>query len=645
MRPLGALRRALSPRPLRSGLLLLSGLAALGLAGCGKDNPAGSFYNPLDPGNRPDLPVPTNVLVEAGSDRVRLSWSLPAATGGPAVDEFAIFRSRVDDAGTPIERQFLLVRTPNRSYVDASVKNGLHYVYNVAAGQNGQFGPRSGDVTGTPALYNIILDDDAAVTREPKLSVQFVAPTGTEAVQLSETETPGDASWRPLGQGTTFTLSPGDGERTVFARFRLPGGGESLPVSDTIRLDTRARIASVGFSGAAVKAPGDPLHLTLDAGETGGLARVEVVGLFVALALYDDGTNGDTQANDGLYELETRVPGGQSVAGSLLTGRFTDAVGNEALTVDSTRRLTVEQPPDAVNLAAPVASPPPDAPAVTLEWTPSSVNDFAAYRVTRSPGTTPAANGETVTLITTRGQTQYRDTGVREGGTYNYRVVVVTNPGLEAASNTASLTVPNVRPPAAVTLQAADGVSTTRAVIRWARSNDLDFAAYRLYRSTTAAVDNSGTPVAVLTTADVISFVDDTLDENTLYYYRLYVVDQGGLAAGSNEIQARTANLPPPGVQLSPATSVAPTALTLTWTLCDAHDFASYRVYRSETPNVTTASTLVREVDERNALSFRDTTVQPGKTYYYRIYVLDNGTSPGPLASGSNTISVTTPGA
>lgn len=626
-------------------LLSLAGFAALGLVGCGKDDPASSFFSPLDPGNRPDLPIPTNVRIESGTDRLSLSWALPAVVGGPTVDEFAVFRSRVDDAGIPIGRQFLLIRTPDRSYLDTTVKNGLHYVYHVAAGENGQFGGRSGGVTGTPALFNIILNDDAAVTRDPRLVVQFVAPAGAEAVQLSESAAPGDAAWRPLGQSTTWTLSAGDGERTVYARFRLPGGGTSVPVSDTILLDTRARIVSVGFTGEAVKSPGDPLHLVLDAGESGGSARVELVGLFVTLVLYDDGTNGDTNANDGIYELEARVPAGGSVPGAVVTGRFTDAVGNEALSVDSPRRLTVEQSPDPVTLAAPAASNPPEAPAVTLEWTTSSVNDFAAYRVTRSVGATPAANGETVTLITTRGQTQYRDTGVREGATYNYRVVVVTNPGIEAASNTASLTVPNVRPPAAVTLQAADGVSTTRAVIRWARSNDLDFAAYRLYRSTTAAVDNSGTPVATLTAADAISFVDDTLDENTLYYYRLFVVDEGGLAAGSNEIQARTANLPPPGVQLSPATSVAPTALTLTWTLCDAHDFASYRVYRSETPNVTTASTIVREVDERNALSFRDTTVQPGKTYYYRIYVLDNGTNPGPLAAGSNTISVTTPGA
>lgn len=642
------MRRRQLPHADRAARWCVAGLALAGLAGlpgCGKNDPASSFYNPLDPGNRPDLPVPNNVLVEAGSDRLRLTWGLPAVAGSAAVDEFAVFRSRVDDAGATIERQFLLIRTTDRSYLDTSVKNGLHYVYNVAAGDNGQFGPRSGDVTGTPALFNIILDDDAEVTRDPKLSVQFVAPAGTEAVQLSESETAPDASWRPLGQGSSWTLSAGDGPRTVYARFRLPGGSESMPVSDTIRLDTHARILSVGFTGAAVKSPGDPLHLTLDAGETGGSARVEIVGLFVALALYDDGTNGDSHAGDGVYELDTVVPGGQTVTGSVVTGRFTDAVGNEALAFDGPQRLSVQQVPDAVSLAAPAASAPPDVPAVLLEWSPSNVNDFAAYRLVRSVGAAPVAEGETVTLVTTRGQTQYRDTGVREGATYNYRVVVVTNTGLESASNTGSLTVPNVRPPAAVALQAADGVSTTRAIIRWGRCNDLDFGAYRLYRSTTAAVDNSGTPVAVLASADATSFVDDTLDENTLYHYRLYVVDLGGLATGSNEIEARTANLPPPGVQLSPATSVAPTALTLTWTLCDAHDFASYRVYRSETPNVTTAATLVREVDERNALSFRDTSVQPGKTYYYRIYVLDNGTSPGPLASGSNTISVTTPGA
>lgn len=627
--------------PFRScvGLALLLGL--FGAAGCGTDDGEALFDNPIDPVNRPDLPVPVGLQLEVGSERLRLRWSLPAGT---TATEYAIFRRRVDEAGVTVERQVLLARTTATTYEDTGLRNGFRYVYNVAAGRDDVFGGRSADAAGSPALYNLVLNDDAASTRERVLAVQFVAPTGTEAVQLSELPDASDGTWRPVGQGTTWTLSPGDGARRVYARFRQPDGSLSLPVSDEIRLDTTARIASLSFDGAAVRGPGERIHFRLVSGETGGTARVEVVGLFLAVALFDDGTNGDPVAGDGSYELDTIIPGGQTVTGSVVTGRFTDLLGNEALAVEADRRLSVQLIPDAVGVGAPTTTVPPAAAGVLLEWSVSPAADFAAYRVTRAEPAALDPVPRTLTLITLKGQSQYLDTAVSEGSSYTYQVTVVSNAGLEGTSVPVSVTVPNLRPPAAVTLQAADGVSTSKAVIRWGRSNELDFGAYRLYRSTSGAVDETATLVATLTGADVTTYLDDALDENTIYHYRVFVADRGGLTAGSNEILTRTQNVAPPPVQLAPATSVTATGVTLSWGASDAADFAGYRLYRAETPNVTTAATLVKEVDERSATSFRDTTVRAGTTFYYRLYVIDNGVDPGPLAAGSNTITVTTPG-
>lgn len=627
-------------------IVLLTAALLTGGTGCGSDDEGPEFGNPLDPVNRPDLPIPTTVVAAAGSDRVRISWEIPA---GSSVDEFAIFRRRVDEAGLTIEKQSLVGRTTVRFFEDTRVRNGLRYVYNVASGERGTFGGRSVDAAAAPALFTLVLNDDAPATRDRLLAVQFVAPTGTEAAQLFESATPPPTDldpgvpWRPLGQGTTWTLSPGDGLRRVYARFRLPDGSISLPVADDIRLDTSARISEFTFDGAATRPPGDPIHFRLVAGEPGGTASVEVAGLFLIVALFDDGTNGDPLAGDGIYEVDTRVPGGQTILGSVVIGRFTDELGNVALAAEADRRLSVQVVPDAVSLSPPSPALPPAPAGVLLEWAVSPAADFAAYRVSRSEIGAADPAPRTLTLITLRGQAQYLDNAVQEGVTYSYQVAVVSNGALEGVPSAATVTVPNLRPPGAVTLQPADGVSTSRALIRWTRSVDLDFAAYRLYRSRNGAVDESATLVRTLTSPDATSTLDDALEENSSYHYRIFVVDRGGFVSGSNEILVRTQNLAPPPVLINPATAITATGVTISWGASDIADFRAYRLYRSETPNVTTAATLIKEVEERSGTSFRDTTVRGATTFYYRVYVVDNGIDPGPLSSGSNTISVTTP--
>ena len=93
---------------------------------------------------------------------------------------------------------------------------------------------------------------------------------------------------------------------------------------------------------------------------------------------------------------------------------------------------------------------------------------------------------------------------------------------------------------------------------------------------------------------------------------------------------------------LQPASTIDSTEATLSWTLSTEHDFASYRLYRDETPTVTTSSTLVVEIDEIGILSFRDTDLQSANQYYYRVFVVDDGSNPGSKSTGSNTITFST---
>ena len=61
---------------------------------------------------------------------------------------------------------------------------------------------------------------------------------------------------------------------------------------------------------------------------------------------------------------------------------------------------------------------------------------------------------------------------------------------------------------------------------------------------------------------------------------------------------------------------------TLSWNLATGQNFAYYAIYRSTTPGVTPASTLVTTISNRSTLSYTDSSLpQCGQNYYYRVLV------------------------
>jgi hypothetical protein len=385
------------------------------------------------------------------------------------------------------------------------------------------------------------------------------------------------------------------------------------------------------------------VHFRLDAGETGGEARIDVPGLFDGVLLFDDGSPGDAAAADGVYEGDVAIPAGKTVTQAAVTGRFTDAAGNAAVGVAAARTLSVQMPPEPVALLPATTSEPPDAPAVGLRWTESPETGFASYRIFRAQGTSVTLADRLLTTIGARRTLEYSDDDVVEGRTYAYLVAVRVNTGLETASDPVQILVPNLRPPDAVTLDDPDAVAPDRVALDWTGSTARDFAEYRIRRNGTGAVSETDSTVAVITDVDRDFFDDTNLRENTEYFYRVYVVDQGGLSARSNELRVLTRNEAPAAVTLDPASDVTSTSAALSWSESIEHDFALYRLYRDTGPTVTGASTLVVELDERDAVTFTDRDLAAATRYYYRVFVVDNGASPDSLSTGSNTITLQTP--
>jgi len=604
------------------------------VAGCSSGTDDVNLGNPYD---NAGFPVPDSVVVTLGSNVVRLDWTIDPGT---AVNQYSVFRHRTDT--DPPEKERVVATVSSRTYTDYSVRDGRTYLYRIAAGKDGHFGERSEGIEATPAFFAISLAGGVPRTRQSTVSVAPTGPVGTTAIQLGEVVDLNGAVWIPVSSNLVWLLSSGDGTKHVYARMRLSNGATSFPVSSDIMLDTHALIRNLDFDGSDVRAPGDILHVRLDAGEPSGTATVSIGTLFTNLSLLDDGSGGDASAGDGIYERNVALP--YVVINQIaLTGAFTDAVGNVASSLSGPRTLTVGTPPSPVTLLSTETALPPDAAAVTVHWTQSLDTSFRAYRVYRSDDANVDNTDHLAGEITTATTAEFKDTDVVEGRTYYYRVFVRNQIGLESGSGTSSVNVPNVRPPAAVTLSTADGISDSRLTLKWSKTASEDFAAYRVYRNETGAVTEQDPMVGEIHNVEQLYFDDMNLVENTLYYYRVVVADQAGLTTRSNEVQARTTNLPPPAVLLSPGTDLDFTAATLSWSKSNVHDFASYKLYRDTQSTVSSGSTLVAELKDAEATAYRDTALVSGHTYYYRVYVVDDGVTPKAEQTGSNVVEVTTP--
>ncbi len=97
----------------------------------------------------------------------------------------------------------------------------------------------------------------------------------------------------------------------------------------------------------------------------------------------------------------------------------------------------------------------------------------------------------------------------------------------------------------------------------------------------------------------------------------------------------------PTAVVLQEPTAIAGsmTSLSLRWTPNTDTDFASYQIRRVQDANVSLSSLLVKELNDARVTSYVDSGLDPGTTYYYRVYVFDTAGN----STGSNIVQKTTP--
>jgi len=378
------------------------------------------------------LEAPTNLTVAIGDREVTLSWEMDDTSG---VIQYRIY--------TAVGGATEFTRYDSSAALTA-IMSGLPFNQTIrfrvaAVGPNGIESDPSETVSAIVGLLSVMIDDDDAYTNSREVQVRLVVPGSAAYVMLSEDSLFSGVATRIFQSALPFTLSHGDGVKTVYVRVIFNDGSESAGnIFDTITLDTYAAIDSVFLIPAGqIFNEGDVISFFLEAGgETDGDASVAFPGSG-DISLVDDGSHGDAAADDGRYSFDFTVPIGLTITDGKVTGNFTDAAGNRADQAVASTKVNIEinDLPDSVTLAVGLT----DATIARLSWTRTTDEEFDSYRIYRD-GSSPVSLADDLILIVTDINQLSHNDYLPNPGIYYYRVYVFDAQGQYASSNEVSVT-------------------------------------------------------------------------------------------------------------------------------------------------------------------------------------------------------------
>lgn len=479
------------------------------------------------------LRAPVTIRTVTGDSQIALSWT--------SIEEAAAYR--LYRSATFGEAWARIAETVDTFYVDEAVSNGMQYLYSVSSvGSSGVESARSEPVPATPSVYSVIINGGLEYTGTRIVELALTAPLSTAVMRISDVPDLGSATWENYSSTRTWVLSESDGPKVVYASFQDQTGALSPMVSATIELDTYAGIMELTITPEPyIYSPGSTVHMAMEVegDEVDGSASVEIEGLSAGpIKLLDDGRGGDPIAGDGIYEVDYTFPSIFRGTDLVVVGSFTDLVGNQAVPIEWTDRLSFTDPPDPVQLIGSIDS---TISMITIRWEESTEENFTAYRIYRDTHTGVTDNAALfVQGLDFASQTIYPDSDLDQGVMYYYRIYVVNDLGEASGSNEIAASTYDALP-IPVTLSDPSSVGTDRLTLEWTINPDSDFSEYRIYRDTTPGVDETSQLVTTLTNREITWFDDTGLDTGAnSYYYRVLVVDLGGQSSRSNEVSTAT---------------------------------------------------------------------------------------------------------
>lgn len=358
------------------------------------------------------------------------------------------------------------------------------------------------------------INNDAQYTNNADVNLEIGAQGAAEMQVISGTF---DSGWIAFAADYALTLGSGDGDNTVTVNLRDSNAQPLSAVSDSIVLDTRIDLSEFTLTGATTK--GDTLHIKANLAETDADVNVSVSGLVNSLKLFDNGTNGDAVAGDGVYERDLTIDTSHEFdTAAEIT--ITDRAGN-TLMENSAANLVLSTAPgiSSVSVSSNVAAGEMTISFSTDEPTTTQINygtDRAALS-TNLPISALATQNHQVTL-----------TGLPAGELTYFRLTAT-----DASNNNGTFEGEGKLAPAPiekVTIAPGNG----EIGLAWKESDSPEISGYNIYRS----ADNGQSYAQVNTSMITEQYFVDTLSNGTYFYYITALDGDGNESLPSTSVSA-----------------------------------------------------------------------------------------------------------
>ncbi len=537
--------------------------------------------------------VPQSLQATWGDSYVDLSWSAPNSNGGSAITNYEIYR------GTTSGGETFLIEIGNLlTYNDATVTNGNEYFYKVSAKNALGESPQSNEVKGTPGLptapIGLAVDGGSSYANltwsAPSIDGGFPITNyeiyrGISSGSLSLLTEIGNLLYyndTSVSSGTTYYYQ-------VSAKNSVGEGSKSGEVNVLIAsLPTEPEnlLASVGNGY---------VNLTWDPPSDDGGSPI------TNYRIYKGTTSGGEsfliQIDDILFYNDTIVTNG-------VTSYYQVSAKNaawEGLLSEEVQGTPIAPPSEPLNLQSSAGDG-----YVNLTWDApiddggSAVTNYRIYKGNVS--------GSENFLVEIGAVTFYNDSDVTNGVTYYYKVSARNAAG-EGSQSTGTDATPVGLPTAPQNLQVSTGDGYI--YLTWEAPLDVggsEITNYRIYRDNTFLVE----------IGNVTSYNNTGLINGQAYVYNVSAKNTVGEGVLSTEISGTP--VPPATVPSAPQNlqgTAGDGQVVLTWEASSSDGgsaITGYKIYRGSSAGNLTLLTLVG-----NVLTYTDSSVTNGQTYYYKV--------------------------
>ncbi|WP_345977473.1 hypothetical protein [Sulfurimonas sp. HSL3-7] len=254
-----------------------------------------------------------------------------------------------------------------------------------------------------------------------------------------------------------------------------------------------------------------------------------------------------------------------------------------------------------------------DMTSAAFEWKPVTDNRVEGYIVYRNDPN--AKNPNALTSIDKIGNpavTHYLDEGLRPGTLYRYRFSTYNKRG------EASIASEQVDVKTRALLPSVSFFSTAEAMPRsaklvWRPHTDSSVVAYYLERRKGGA--DKWRKIAVIKGRLSAEYIDEGLDDNTRYEYRLKAITHNDILSQPSETTAVVTKAPPKPLGTISATQGKAGIIELSWPTKADTEVAHYQLYRATRSKG--RYTLI--ADQLKSGSFIDKIEEPGQKYFYKV--------------------------